>query len=311
MRTHTWAWKCPQRGGHLWSLLRGVPIFFMLSGFLLWGSLERNDDLKTYCSKRIARLYPELWGGVAVNAIVMLVFYGGSIVLLPFLAHIFGQATILQFWTPDSLRGYGCGTPNGSLWTIGVMVQCYVVFYLVYKLLRNRKLYVQLFTLLIFAGCNYLPMVARKFLPEMLVKLLEQTFVPYFWLFLAGGLIAAYFDKIIHILKKWWFLCFALSAAASISGLEQGIGAYELIKSLTMGLAMVGFAYRYPKLNIGKDYSYGFYIYHMIVINLLIHLGFTGSIWSVLVALAASCLCAVASYYISHTLGKKPVSHMK
>lgn len=41
----------------------GVPIFFILSGFLLWHSIEKTDSFKTYCNKRILRLYPELWGG--------------------------------------------------------------------------------------------------------------------------------------------------------------------------------------------------------------------------------------------------------
>lgn len=47
----------------IWWAFRGVPIFFLLSGFLIWNSLERQTSFITYCKKRLLRLYPELWGG--------------------------------------------------------------------------------------------------------------------------------------------------------------------------------------------------------------------------------------------------------
>lgn len=43
--------------------IHGIPIFFTLSGFLIWLSLERTSDFRTFFKKRIIRLYPELWGG--------------------------------------------------------------------------------------------------------------------------------------------------------------------------------------------------------------------------------------------------------
>lgn len=43
----------------------GVPIFFMLSGFLIWMSIERTPTFAAYCKKRVLRLYPELVGGIA------------------------------------------------------------------------------------------------------------------------------------------------------------------------------------------------------------------------------------------------------
>ena len=56
------------------------------------------------------------------------------------------QGTFLQFWTPNSLRGYGCGTPNGSLWFICVLIQFYIVIVILYKLLKNKKTYVWIIT---------------------------------------------------------------------------------------------------------------------------------------------------------------------
>ncbi len=67
---------------------------------------------------------------------------------------------------------------------------------------------------------------------------------------------------------------------------------------------MVGFAYRFPKWNIPWDYSYSFYIYHMIVINLMIHLGLVGNILYIPLALALSAGIAVASQQLIQWLRK-------
>ena len=47
------------------TIFEGVPIFFCLSGFLIWGSIERSNSFSHFCKKRILRLYPELWGGTS------------------------------------------------------------------------------------------------------------------------------------------------------------------------------------------------------------------------------------------------------
>ncbi len=46
---------------------------------------------------------------------------------------------------------------------------------------------------------------------------------------------------------------------------------------LLLTLFMIGFAYRYPMIHVGKDVSYGVYIYHMIFVNIAIALGYTRS----------------------------------
>ena len=92
--------------------------------------------------KRFWRIYPELWVAVAVEIIVLLLLYRQPINWPQMGLFTFGQATIFQFWTPDFLRGYGCGTPNGALWTITVLIQFYFCAYLIYKWLHNKKFFV-------------------------------------------------------------------------------------------------------------------------------------------------------------------------
>ncbi len=103
-------------------IFMGVPIFFILSGYLIFISLSKSHAWKEYFNKRILRLYPELWICILASLLSITIFYDAHVPFLDYIKFAFTQGTIFQFWTPDSLRGYGCGTPNGSLWTITVIV---------------------------------------------------------------------------------------------------------------------------------------------------------------------------------------------
>src|ERR671923_2413461 len=51
----------------LLNLFPGVPIFFVISGFLISMSFERNSDIKYYARNRLLRIYPALWVCLAVS----------------------------------------------------------------------------------------------------------------------------------------------------------------------------------------------------------------------------------------------------
>lgn len=291
------------------SLFPGVPVFFILSGFLLWNSLNRSDNFKLFVQKRALRLYPELWAGVLLNAVIMLILYGTRVQWLPFLAFQFTQATFLQFWTPDSLQGYGCGAPNGSLWTIGVMLQCYLVLWVIHFVVKKwggqeagtKKRRILMAILLLAAIVDSLLSVfVRRILPGDMGKLFEQTFIPYVWLFLIGAALSENFDWIIGVLKRCWFVFLGLIVVVGWLGIDFGYS-YGTVNALLLGLTMVGFAYRFPKLTIRHDISYGIYIYHMVVINAMIAMGFVGNGAYVAIALVLSVVCSALSYM---TLGK-------
>ncbi len=93
----------------------GVPVFFTISGFLIWQSISQSKSFGEYAKKRFWRIYPELWLAVAVEIVVLLLLYHEPINYPQLGLFTFGQATLFQFWTPDFLRGYGCGCPNGAL----------------------------------------------------------------------------------------------------------------------------------------------------------------------------------------------------
>lgn len=300
----------PRLFSDAFGILQGVPVFFILSGFLIWNSIGRTKDLKTFCQKRVFRLYPELWMGVAINFIVIVILFFKKIRWIPFLAFQATQSTFLQFWTPSFLREYGVGTPNGSLATIGVMLQAYIVMWFLFKLLHGKSAKVWAVANVCCVALSFTPQVLKLFLPEILVKLFNQTFVPYLFLFVLGMTLCEFFSKLIVFLKKFWYV-FAVLALAVVFFNFDVVTTYGILKSYFIAPAIIGFAYSFPKLSFKNDYSYGIYIYHMIVINVLIHFGFAGQFWTIPAVILLSLLLAMASYHSIGVLSRRKRETLK
>lgn len=120
----------------------GVPIFFVISGFLVSASYKRSKTISSYAINRGLRIYPGLWACLlfAIASVVVLkpeVFTGVS--LSEFFAWVVAQVSIVQFYNPDFLRSYGLGALNGSLWTIPVELQFYFMFPVTCFLIGSNK----------------------------------------------------------------------------------------------------------------------------------------------------------------------------
>src|SRR5258705_3893127 len=92
----------------------GVPIFFVISGYLVSASYERSENLMRYFWNRFLRIYPGLWGCLFLTVIVAVCF-GVNILHLRGGAWIMAQMAGIIF-TPDFLAHFGFGSYNGSLW---------------------------------------------------------------------------------------------------------------------------------------------------------------------------------------------------
>ncbi|MCI7178861.1 MAG: acyltransferase [Bacteroidales bacterium] len=271
----------------------GVPIFFTLSGFLIWKSIGRSISFGDYAKKRFWRIYPELWVAVAVEIIVLLVLYQQPIDWAQLGLFTIGQATIFQFWTPDFLRGYGCGTPNGALWTITVLIQFYIIAYFLYTWLNKRNLYVWGVVIVATVTIGWLTPEIEKVLPKLFSMVYGVSLIPYLWMFVSAAFVAEYYDRIIPFLKRNW--CYFLVLAYLMRYIihwDIPIGMYNLWGTVLLFCFLIGFSYSFPRLNIKTDISYGLYIYHMTIVNALIALGFVGQQWTLLVTIVLTCLLA-------------------
>lgn len=288
------------------SVFYGVPIFFTLSGFLIWNSISNSRDYKQYLLKRFWRIFPELWVGVAIEIIAIVLLYR-PLSVKDLAAFTVTQATYLQFWTPDSLRGYGVGTPNGALWTICVLIQFYIIAWFVRRLLAGGRCKRWLITLIISIVASIgIDSYLKTFGVEILVKLFEQTVVRYFWMFLLGMMLANYFDIVIAAAMKSWWLALGISIILRYTyDLDAG---YPVFSSFFLLFAVVGFAYRFTFIKLKRDISYGLYIYHMTVVNVMVTFGLTGKLIYLIIAFVLSFIMA---YLSNITIGKLSESRKK
>lgn len=275
----------------IFGYFQGVPIFFLLSGFLVWDSIDRSKNYPTYLKKRFWRIYPELWMGVVIELIIIATIYGIDNVK-QFILFAFTQSTILQFWTPEFLRGYGCGTPNGALWTIGVFIQFYIIIWFIKKHLHDKDLLIWSIALGTSIVLGMIPHVLKVYAPEIILKLYEQTVFNYLYLFLIGSFLAEKRLQLLPFIKKYWYIVSSFAVIIYITGIDVPWTSYAVIKGLLCGYGLIGFAYAFPQLNIKTDVSYGLYIYHMTVVNIMITFGFTGKVIYMVIALVVSIVLA-------------------
>lgn len=302
-------------------LFPGVPIFFFVSGYLISKSYESTPAVSEYAKNRVLRLYPALIICIAVNLIMVwstgyLDNTAASDIGLLFIA----KSTFLQFYNPDFMRAFGDGVLNGSLWTICVEVQFYIVTPILYAVFgRNKQLSnVVLFVLiLVFMMANrLLYMWQDEHSSEIIWKLYRVSFAPWIYMFLAGMLFQRNFVFIANIVSKipaplmfvgYVALAFVLTQYANIAT-ENAISPILFVPVILLVFRLCYFLpKKVNKLMRGNDISYGIYIWHMPIVNQMLYLGYRDSYWDAFIAVVLSVVIALLSW----KLIEKPALRLK
>ncbi len=302
----------------VFAFVPGVPIFFFLSGFLISRSWERSPSGAEYFRNRALRLFPALWTCVLfATALLFVSGYMASVDWQPvkLVAWMVGQGTVFQFWTPEFLRGFGVGAVNGSLWSISVEIQFYVVTAMLYCAMRALSPVKQT-VLLGFLAAGFSVFNGQRGALETVIeeatgswvamKLYGVSFLPWYFMFLCGAFAQRMSAWLVPICVDNARVIFALYVAAMLLdfhfwGLPLGNDIPPYLVPL-MGVTVLSAAYARPKLGHrllgGNDLSYGLYIYHMPIVNLLINIGCIGSLAWVSLSLVASTVCAAGSWLL-------------
>lgn len=294
------------------SPFQGVPIFFVLSGYFIWKSLSaRNISIKEYITHRFTRIFPELWIVVGLTALAVSIFEFKHISLGAFAAWIITQSTVMQFWTPDCLRSFGVGCPNGALWTITVFVQFYIVVFLLHKALHNKRIFAWGGVLLLCILANVLPGLVQDRLPETLYKLYQQTVFPYLLVFMYGAFIAEFenaFSKIIQ--SKWVTVILYIILAAGIPFDLKGAG-YAVFRTALVAVFAISFGYTVKCNLIHQDISYELYLVHMPILNVFLELGSRKNWITFFCVLGVTLILSVILYHINQTIIRWSESRVK
>ena len=287
--------------------IRGVPIFFAMSAFLICASVERSKSVKEYMFKRFIRIYPELWMAVILNAVIVFAILGTPVIkglAVWLFIQSFGVAL-----TPHTFDSFATGSLNGAMWTIFVMIQSYVVLYFAYKYLKRLKTKGWIILISVFAAIN----MSFTYVQGVFEQLASRTIIPYALWFLLGAMLYIKRERAIPLLKKYFWVYSGIYIIFSLINTIKylGIPGYycSIIHGIFLPLITVGFAYKFKNIKIKNDISYEIYLFHWIVINLMVYFNvFSYVNW--IICLVIYVLSVFAISYIANSINKIILKHI-
>ncbi len=279
-----------------------VDGFFAISGFLITASWLRSRGFVDYLKKRVLRIYPGFVVASLVCGLIVapMAFDGGAGAYFhalrkgPFILHtlLLDKLVLPDVFVHNPLPGQ----VNGSLWTIKIEFECYLMTAALglATLLRRRVV-----PLLLLVMASAVLLINSLQLPHLhqspdSTLITHIRFVDYF---LAGMVYFLYRDRIVYR-PGWLVAAIAALAAASLSHLLVPL----MPIPFTYLLMYCAFSPAITLHNWGKhaDLSYGVYLYAWPVQQLLVQ-RFQGALTPYTLTLAAlplTVICATASWYL-------------
>jgi len=287
------------------SYIPGVPVFFLISGFLISMSYENNSNLKEYIKNRILRIYPALYINIFIG--IMILYYFGFVQFnFLFFSWLIAQSSIIQFYNPDMFRGFGVGVINGSLWTISVELTFYIALPIMFYLYNKNKAIIIILFLVSFAIWIYDTTMLTNFTNrEFFVKLLHISILPYLFIFIIGSAFYKFYKNVHSMIENkflLWFVLFILfNIIINYYSIDNNIIMY-IIKWVIFSFMIFSFAFSFKTLSKkvlkGNDFTYGIYIYHMLIINIFVHIKLVGEIKYFFSVIILSIISGIMSWYL-------------
>lgn len=291
------------------SFFPGVPIFFFISGFLIYQSYVNANKTggRTFFVNRVLRLYPALY--VCFFVTLLSVYLSGYLqtqqfTWAEFLFWVGSALTFFQFFSPDFLRAYGSGSINGSLWSVSVELQFYMLTPLIYLCFHKYRAKGFFMLAILFVAIN----IANTTLnpgDTVAWKLLGGSFLPWLYMFLLGAYVSTNKQLQQWVMSINWYVLVGAYVAAYALAFAYGLGISNRINFISFTLLaflVLKLAYTKPHLS-GKllgsnDVSYGIYIYHMPVVNFLLYQNAGANLSSFFLAFTLTVLFALASWFL-------------
>lgn len=274
----------------------GVQGFFVLSGYLVYASLERSSSLFDYAEKRFRRLYPAYAFVILTCVVVALIASPGAREDLVGVARYTGWNLVFANFMEPSLPGVFLNNPttevNGALWTLKIEVMFYLVLPLLLWLLRLAGRYDWIGCLLIYVGAE----VWRAWFNHIGQFELARQLPGQLSFFLTGMMLqaAGLTSARLHISGIAGGVLFVASIAWPQVEFVRAIGLGALAVWMATGIARLPDAARFG------DLSYGVYIVHAPIIQVSVATGiFAIGVWTGAgVAVGASVIAALFLWHL-------------
>lgn len=332
---HSQGWLNLPMGGvmsDLLALFPGVPLFFLVSGFLITDSYLNSSNLKEYFIKRGLRIYPALFINILILEFAM--YIGGNMVdntisIIQYIIYFFSYVATATTGIASNLAGMQASDiynyngffhnyPSGVLWTLSVELNFYLILPLM-LFMKNVKLRNSILAILAIVALAISSQASKEFYEtSKLHILLSISVFPYLWIFIIGMVIRLYWTKIkvyfadkgLYYLSFYLFFCLISSYFfGELGNYRTELYIITVLQTILMSFAMFGLAFSYTdiKFNRKLDLSYSTYLYHMLIVQILMSLNMTGKGYLYFIVIGATFVIA----YLSWTYVEKPMLRLK
>ena len=206
------------RWGHL-----GVNLFFMISGFVIFMTLERTSNATDFLVSRFSRLYPAYWAAVLMTFIITN-FLGLPGKQVDFSTALANMSMVHSLFSIKNV--------DGVYWTLEVELLFYVMALLAFQFRLIPKLHLLIAMMLLARAIYFLSAsILHVDLPWIIYRLLILKFIPWF----AAGIMIYRIASNYGTPRRDFMI---LSACALVLALVDGIG--NCVLMLLMSLALYG-----------------------------------------------------------------------
>ena len=266
---------------------QGVELFFLISGFVIFMTLDRVRGSGDFVLARVSRLYPTYWVSVLLTATVIALAALPGLNVAPL--QVLVNLTMLQTFV-------GVGHVDGVYWTMAIELAFYGWLLVAYQLRLTRRIES---TLAIWLAVLLVALVLLIVIdPGLSNGLVTALLLEYGNLFAAGML---FFRMRVSPSRMTLWLLAATYLPEAVLRPESALivaGWYAVFGLLIAG--RLGFLNRRPLLFLGSI-SYPLYLLHQsigwVLIDQLYAWGVEDTLLLVLIPLAVSVLLATAVHH--------------
>jgi len=288
--------------------------FFIISGFLVFMSFENSKTVAVYFEKRLRRIYPAYFGiiflcatlGYLLSTDSFAEYYLSNKLVKYFIVNAF-FLNFIEPGLPGVFAHNHLAAINGSLWTIRNEIMCYMLVPLVaYFLRRYNRITVFVFIYI----CAYLAYALLLIYSHAVSNSLiaKLYYIPWHFLCFISGAVLYYSFELFKS-KSLLFLILALLIYTGGSFLN-----ITFLKPISLAVIVVSAASFWPYLgNFVKfgDLSYGIYIIHFPIVQILIssHIFNYSPLLGLFIAITAVFLLSTISWHLLERPFLKRSSH--
>jgi peptidoglycan/LPS O-acetylase OafA/YrhL len=284
-----------------------VKGFFIISGFLITQSYISTKSLGLYFKKRARRLLPAYITVILISAVFFsfistytLPDYFKSTSLYKYLIANLLFLNFIQPCLPGVFENNIMCSINGALWSLKVEVMFYLLVpFIVFFISKTQRKYLFLAIIYILSLIYGLFMDYRYNSTGNNIYNLIGHQLPGYMTFFAAGIMLYYYKSIFERFRKYMIL------PAIVIFVIETFFRIEILKPFAFACILFYIAYNFKYLNNwGKygDFSYGIYIYHFPIIQLLFLGGcfFKFNPWlMLLVVIVLTVICGILSWNVT------------